>query len=107
MTGSRCTEQKLRSVTDVEYLHDYTMLLEFDGNEKRIVDFEPLMRDRHFFEELLDHKKFIQFALTGETLEWYNGVDFDPEYLYEHSTKPCDVNDDNTVPSAAEPAAVQ
>jgi len=107
MTGNRHLDQEVRSVTDVEYLHDYTMLLEFDGSGKRIVDFEPLMRGRHFFEELLDHKKFIQFALTGETLEWYNGVDFDPEYLYEHSTKPYDVNDDNTVPSAAEPAAVQ
>lgn len=107
MTGNRCTEQKNRCVTDVEYLHDYTMLLEFDGNEKRIVDFEPLMRGRHVFEELLDHKKFMQFALTRETLEWYNGVDFDPEYLYEHSTKPYDVDDDSTVPSTEGPAAVQ
>jgi len=25
----------------------------------------------------------VQFALTDWTLEWYNGVDFAPERLYE------------------------
>lgn len=35
-------------------------------------------------EPLLDLDNFIQFALTDWTLEWYNGVDFAPEYLYEN-----------------------
>ena len=34
-------------------------------------------------EQLLDHDKFVQFALTDWTLEWHNGVDFAPEKLYE------------------------
>ena len=34
-------------------------------------------------EQLLDLSKFVQFALTDWTLEWYNGVDFAPERLYE------------------------
>ena len=33
--------------------------------------------------QLLEHDKFVQFALTDWTLEWYNGVDFAPERLYE------------------------
>ena len=95
-------------VTDVEYQDDFTMKLEFNHKEWRIVDFEPLMKGRHFFEELLVHSKFIQFCLTGQTLEWYNGVDFAPEYLYENSkptSKPYFVDDDSPLPTAAEEPA--
>lgn len=45
-------------------------------------DFRPLLTGR-LREQLLDHSKFVQFALTDWTLEWYNGVDFAPERLYE------------------------
>lgn len=36
-----------------------------------------------FREPLHDKDKFIQFGLTDWTLEWHNGVDFAPEFLYE------------------------
>ena len=35
------------------------------------------------FGELLDKKKFIQYALTPVTIEWANGADLAPEFLYE------------------------
>lgn len=72
-------------VVDVEFLHDYTMLLEFSNGEKRIVDFLPLFKHK-IHEELKIHENFIQFALTPWTLEWYNGADFAPDYLYRHGT---------------------
>lgn len=72
-------------VIDVEYLHDYVMRLEFNNGESRLVDFEPLLKGK-FREELLDMHKFIQFGLTDWTLEWYNGVDFASDFLYEHGT---------------------
>ena len=75
-------DQELLRVVDVEYLHDYTMELEFSNGERRIVDFEPLLTGK-LREQLRDHRKFVQFALTDWTLEWYNGVDFAPERLYE------------------------
>ncbi len=75
-------DQELLRVVDVDYLHDYTMELEFNNGERRIVDFKPLLTGVHR-SQLLDHEKFIQFALTDWTLEWYNGVDFAPEMLYE------------------------
>ncbi len=76
-------DQELLCVVDVEYLHDYVMDLEFSNGEHRHVDFEPLMTGK-MREPLLKMDKFIQFALTDWTLEWYNGVDFAPEFLYEH-----------------------
>lgn len=76
-------ELDLIHVTDVEYIKDYTMLLTFSNGHKRIVDFLPLLTKK-IHEPLLEHKNFIQFALTPWTLEWYNGVDFAPDFLYVH-----------------------
>ena len=70
-------------VVDVNYIKDYTMDLKFSNGEIRRVDFYPLLKGR-LFEELKDHDKFVQFALTYWTLEWYNGADFAPDYLYRH-----------------------
>ena len=69
-------------ITDVEYMHDYTMNLEFSNGERRIVDFEPLLTGK-LREPLRDMNNFIQFGLTEWTLEWYNGVDFAPDFLYK------------------------
>ena len=76
-------ENELLRVVDVDYLYDYVMNLEFSNGEHRIVDFKPLMTGK-LREPLLNLDNFIQFALTDWTLEWYNGVDFAPEYLYEN-----------------------
>lgn len=35
------------------------------------------------FGELLDDDKFIQYGLTRVTIEWVNGANFAPEFLYE------------------------
>lgn len=103
MTDKEQDDYELMRVTDVEYLHGYVMLLEFNHKEHRIVNFEPLLKGRHFYEELLDPNKFIQFALTMQTLEWYNGVDFSPEYLYANSVPATfDFDHDTPLPTAAE-----
>ncbi len=72
-------------VTDVEYIKDYTMDLEFSNGKKKRVDFLPLLKGK-MFEPLKDLANFIQFGLTHWTLEWYNGADFAPDYLYRHGT---------------------
>lgn len=77
-------DKELLRVVDVEFLHDYTMELEFSNGERRIVDFKPLLTGK-WREPLLNHDNFVQFALTDWTLEWYNGVDFAPEFLYDNS----------------------
>ena len=58
----------LISVVDVEYVKDYTMDLEFSNGKRKRIDLH----------------NFIQFGLTDWTLEWYNGADFAPDYLYRH-----------------------
>ena len=46
------------------------------------IDFLPLLKGA-IYEPLKNRDNFIQFGLTDWTLEWYNGADFAPEYLYK------------------------
>lgn len=70
-------------IIDVEYLGGCTLKLKFSNGEWRVVDFTPLLTGSPRFEELANPDNFIQFGLTHWTIEWYNGVDFAPNYLYE------------------------
>ena len=73
----------LLTITDVEYLGEYTLLCTFSTGERRKVDLTPLL-DYPAFQELRDKKQFIQFGLE-DTIFWKNGADIAPEYLYELS----------------------
>lgn len=70
------------TIDDVEYVKDYILRLHFSDGAIKIVDVFPLLNGA-VFEPLKDKRNFIQFGLTGGTIEWYNGADFAPEYLYE------------------------
>ena len=45
------------------------------------VDLKPYLTGE-VFGELLDTNKFIQYGLTHTTIEWANGADLAPEFLY-------------------------
>lgn len=71
----------LLTITDVEYLGEYTLLCTFSTGERRKVDLTPLL-SYPAFEELRDKNEFIQFGLD-QTIFWKNGADIAPERLYE------------------------
>ena len=81
----------LLTITDVEYLGDYTLLCTFSTGERRKEDLTPLL-SYPAFEELRDKNEFfdkrsgkaerIQFGLD-QTIFWKNGADIAPERLYE------------------------
>ena len=73
-------------IVDGDYIKDYTMYLKFSNGETRRIDFLPLLKGTKR-EELKDMNKFIQFGLTHWTLEWYNGIDFAPDFLYKQGEK--------------------
>lgn len=73
------------TITNVEYLGDYSLLCWVNNGEQRKVDLTPLLV-YPAFEELKDKAKFIQFGLD-DTIFWANGADIAPEYLYEHGVK--------------------
>jgi len=69
-------------VTDAEYMNDYMLMLSFSDGVKKRVDLAPYLTGE-VFGPLKDKKLFIQYALTPITLEWVNGADLAPEFLYK------------------------
>jgi hypothetical protein len=71
-------------VTRVNYLQSYELELEFsDGIVKKVDLFRELCGE--VFEPLKDPGFFKRVTLNEETntIEWPNGADFAPEFLYE------------------------
>ncbi len=69
-------------VIDVDYVKDYTLRLTFSDGAVKEVDLKPYLQGE-VFGELLDKSKFVQYGLTPVTIEWANGADLAPEFLYE------------------------
>ncbi len=68
-------------VTDIDYLGDYRLLPAFSNGETRRVDLEPYLIGE-VFAELRNLNHFRQYGLTPVTIEWANGADLAPEFLY-------------------------
>ena len=75
----------LLTITDVEYLGDYSLLCSFNNGQRRKVDLTPLLA-YPAFADLRDKGNFMQFGLD-HTIFWANGADIAPEYLYEHGVE--------------------
>ena len=69
-------------ITKVEYANEYKLLISFSNNITKLVDLKNCLHGE-IFEPLKDIEKFKQFTLSDWTVEWYNGADFAPEYLFE------------------------
>ena len=72
-------------ILDVDYLGEYTLKIKFSDGVVKIVDLKPYLTGE-VFGELLDKEKFIPYGLTRVTIEWANGADLAPEFLYEIGT---------------------
>lgn len=69
-------------IIDVDYLKDYELLLRFNDGVSKFVDLRPYLTGE-VFGELMDLEKFTQYGLTRTTIEWENGADLAPEFLYK------------------------
>jgi len=72
-------------VVEVEALSNYVLLLSFDSDEERLFDMKPLLSIGRF-SELKDVAEFNRVSVSFDTIQWSNGLDLDPEYLYSEST---------------------
>jgi len=68
-------------IIEVEYLENYKLNLKFNNNRIKEVNLEDELYGE-MFEPLKDIKKFKNFFISHNTIEWENGADFAPEYLY-------------------------
>jgi len=75
---------KVIRIISADYLEDYKIELKFnDGLEKRI-DLEKELYGE-IFEPLKNMDYFKNFSLNHFTIEWPNGADFAPEFLYNYN----------------------
>jgi hypothetical protein len=72
------------SVHNVKPLADYKLELTFENHEVKVFDVKPYL-NTGLFQTLKDEKKFRSVKISFDTIEWSNGIDLDPEILYEKS----------------------
>ena len=72
-------------VVKAEYRDGYRLSLLFNNGERRIVDLSNSLKGI-VFAPLKDINYFKNFTIKFNTVEWENGADFAPEYLYEIGT---------------------
>ena len=72
------------AVISVKPLENYKLELKFDDSMTKIFDVAPFLEIGKF-KELKDVSMFSQVFVSFDTIEWKNGLDLDPELLYEKS----------------------
>ncbi len=68
-------------VSQVKYLNEYKLQLQFNTGESKVVDLKDELKGEVFL-PLKNVDFFKQCKIAYNTVEWPNGADFAPEYLY-------------------------
>lgn len=69
-------------ISKAEYIADFKIKLEFNNGETWTVNLENELNGS-VFEPLRNKADFKNFSIAYNTIEWANGADFAPEYLYD------------------------
>ncbi len=69
-------------VIKANYLNGYKIFLEFNDGVSKTVDLENELNGE-VFQPLKNMNYFKTFSIKFNTIEWDNGADFAPEYLYQ------------------------
>ena len=69
-------------VVKANYLDGYKIQLLFNNGETKVVDLSNSLNVK-VFTPLKDIEYFKRFSIKFNTIEWENGADFAPEYLYD------------------------
>ena len=69
-------------VVKAEYLDGYRIKLWFNNQVVKVTDLANSLNGE-VFNSLKDVECFKRFSVKFNTIEWENGADFAPEYLYE------------------------
>ena len=72
------------SIKKVQPLSNYELELTFENNEVKVFDVKPYL-NMGMFKTLKNEKMFRMVKISYDSIEWPNGVDLDPEVLYEKS----------------------
>jgi len=68
-------------ISQAEYLDNYRIKLTFNNGEIKKVDLQNELKGS-VYEPLRKLDYFKKFQVKYNTIEWANGADYAPEYLY-------------------------
>ncbi|GMT48735.1 MAG: hypothetical protein IEMM0008_0274 [bacterium] len=70
-------------ITEAKYYKEYQIWVKFNDNKEMIVDLTHHL-DGEIYKPLNDKKFFSKVKLNRDTdtIEWSNGADYAPEFLY-------------------------
>ena len=69
-------------VLEAKYIENYIINITFNNGETKIVDLSNQLFGK-VFDPLKNEDYFKTFKIKYNTIEWDNGADFAPEFLYE------------------------
>jgi len=72
-------------ISKAVYLENYRISLTFNNGETKTVDLRSELNGT-VYEPLRQLDYFKNFQVKYNTIEWANGADYAPEYLYEISS---------------------
>ena len=73
----------LIKVIDAKYIEGYKIKFRFNDGKTKIIDFKDQLWGE-MFDPLKNEDYFKKFKLNAFTIEWENGADFAPEFLYNY-----------------------
>ncbi len=72
------------AVKSVKPTDEHRLIIEFENGECRLFDVRRLLSIGRF-RELASPEAFRKVRVVFDTVQWENGLDLDPEYLYARS----------------------
>lgn len=74
------------AVVNVIPRDNYQIYIEFDNDECGILNMEPYL-DFGIFSKIKDQSLFAKVRVSFDTIEWGNGIDLDPQFVYDKCIK--------------------
>lgn len=71
------------SVVKVIPLDNYVLTITFDNGQTGVLNLQSII-NFGVFSQLKDPEIFRQVRVAFDTIEWQNGIDIDPEYVYKN-----------------------
>jgi len=72
------------AVREVTPNEDFSLNVVLENGEKRMLDMKPYL-NFGVFKKIRDYESFKRARVAFDTIEWDEGVDLDPEFVYGKS----------------------
>ena len=72
------------AIREVVTNKDFSLSIVLDNGEKRFLDMKPYL-DFGVFKKIRDYEKFKRVRVAFDTIEWAEGIDLDPEFVFAKS----------------------